>query len=112
MPLPRLLARLVFVVEPIAAHLGVDEVVCNRMEMRHGRATGRLAEPVIHGHVGSEWARRFAEERGIDLKASSAYAGLDEDTLLLSAAGFPCAVHPRRHLRHVAADLHWPIVEG
>lgn len=35
------------VVRPIARHLGVDRILCNRLEFRDGRATGRLLDPII-----------------------------------------------------------------
>ena len=35
------------VVRPPARHLGVDRIVCNRLEFRDGRATGRLLDPII-----------------------------------------------------------------
>jgi long-chain acyl-CoA synthetase len=35
------------VVRPLARHLGVDRIVCNRLEFRDGRATGRLRDPII-----------------------------------------------------------------
>jgi nucleoside-diphosphate-sugar epimerase len=35
------------VVRPIARHLGVDRILCNRLEFRDGRSTGRLLDPII-----------------------------------------------------------------
>jgi long-chain acyl-CoA synthetase len=35
------------VIRPLARHLGVDRIVCNRLEFRDGRATGRLIDPII-----------------------------------------------------------------
>ncbi|MFI5403653.1 MAG: HAD family hydrolase, partial [Planctomycetota bacterium] len=35
------------VIRPLARHLGVDRIVCNRLESRDGRATGRLIDPII-----------------------------------------------------------------
>ncbi|HEX5136444.1 MAG TPA: SDR family oxidoreductase [Planctomycetota bacterium] len=35
------------VVRPIAKHLGIDRILCNRLESRDGRATGRLLDPII-----------------------------------------------------------------
>lgn len=100
------------VVRHVADHLGVDDLVCNSMEMRQGKATGRLADPVIGGHLAGEQARRFAEAHGIDLGASSGYGAQSEDGVLLSALGHPCVVHPDWQLRRMARDLDWPVVEG
>lgn len=99
------------VVRHLADQLGADELLCNRMEMRDGRATGRLLDPVI-SRLGGRHLREFAEQRGLDLAASSAYGALETDTALLSSIGLPCALHPDRALRRVAHDLDWPVVEG
>ena len=99
------------VVAPLVERLGADDLVCNVMELRNGRATGRLAEPVIGGHLPSSWARTFAEERTIDLQQSSGYGATGADSWLLNAIGRPCAVNPARRLRRIARDLDWPVVD-
>ena len=35
------------VVRPLARHLGVPRILCNRLEFRDGRATGRLLDPIV-----------------------------------------------------------------
>ncbi|HYL96821.1 MAG TPA: SDR family oxidoreductase [Terriglobales bacterium] len=35
------------IMRPLARYLGVEELICNRLEFRDGYATGRLLEPVI-----------------------------------------------------------------
>ena len=99
------------IVRPVAAHLRIDTVVANRLELRNGSATGRLEDPVVT-RFGGERLRELAAEHGIDLGRSRAYGALAEDQVLLSAIGLPCAVHPDRALRRVARDLDWPVVEG
>ncbi len=99
------------VVGPLAEQLGADDLICNRLEMRKGKATGRLEDPVIGGNVTGQWARAFAQEHSIDLMASWAYGASAADSLLLSAIGQPCAVNPDRQLRRLAKDHSWPVVE-
>lgn len=99
------------VVRHLADQLGADELLCNRLEMRDHRATGRLLDPVI-SRLGGRRLRELAEQRGLDLAASSAYGALETDAALLSSIGLPCALHPDRGLRRVARDLDWPVVEG
>lgn len=100
------------IVEPVAKHLGIRDVVCNRLEMTSTKATGRLAEPVISGHLSGAWARDYATEHGIDLTRSSFYGATGDDALLMSAIGKPCAVTPDRTLRRLARDNDWPVVEA
>ena len=95
---------------PVADAVEADDLLCNRLEMRKGRATGRLEAPVIGGAVAGQWARKYAAEHGVDLLASSAYGASDGDSLLLSAIGKPCAVNPDGPLRRLARDHDWPVV--
>jgi phosphoserine phosphatase len=99
------------VVKPLADQLGADDLVCNRLEIKKQKATGRLEDPVVGGNLAGQWARAFADEHGIDLAASLAYGSSAADGLLLSAIGKPCAVNPDRQMRRMARDHDWPVVE-
>ena len=99
-------------VAPLAEQLEVSDVICNRLEIRNGRCTGRLEDPVIGGNVAGPFARAFAAEEGIDLLASRAYGASGADALLLSAIGEPCAVNPDRQLRRLAKDHGWVVVNA
>ena len=99
-------------VAPLAEALGVEDVICNRLEVRNGRCTGRLEDPVIGGNVAGPCARAFAAEKGIDLLRSRAYGASGADALLLSAIGEPCAVNPDRQLRRLAKDHGWVVVNA
>jgi phosphoserine phosphatase len=101
-----------WLVEPLAEQVEADTLVCNRLEIRDGRATGRLLDPVVGGHLGGHWARSFASEHGIDLTRSFGYGARASDGLLLSSVGQPCAVHPDPFLRRLAHDHQWPVVDG
>lgn len=89
----------------------VDDIVCNRLEYRDNKATGRLLDPVVGGYEGGKWIHDYAREHGVDLQRSIAYAGHGPDLLLLSAVGRPCAVNPDYTLRKAAHEADWPVVE-
>jgi len=95
----------------LADELEADDVICNRLEIARGKATGRLEEPVVGGNLAGQWARGFAKENDIDLDLSWAYGAHGGDSLLLSAIGKPCAVGPDFRLRRIARDNDWPVVE-
>jgi HAD superfamily phosphoserine phosphatase-like hydrolase len=99
------------IVTKLVSELGADDHVCNRLEFVRGEATGKLLEPVIGGHDGVKWLKRYAAERGIDLTRSSAYAAHGADILLLSSVGKPCATNPDFALRAAARDGDWPVLE-
>jgi phosphoserine phosphatase len=94
----------------VAQAVKADDWIANRMELRNGRATGRLVEPVVASLSGTE-LRAYAEEHGLDLTRCSGYGASAEDALLLSAVGLPCAVGPDRTLRRMAREHRWPVVE-
>jgi len=101
--------------EPIARHaqkaVKADLLVANRMELRDGKATGRLLDPVV-ARFGGRPLRDFVAEHDLDLDGARAYGAASSDQVLLAAIPWPCAVHPDRGLRRVARDLDWPIVES
>lgn len=99
------------IARPLSDHLRADVLVCNRLELRNGRATGRLLDPVV-ARFGGQALRELADTHGFDLARSRAYAAQGPDQVLLSAIGLPCAVYPDRALRRVAKDLDWPVVES
>lgn len=99
------------VIKPLSDQLGADDLLCNQLEMRGAKATGRLADPVIGGNLSGQWARSFASEHAIDLNGSCAYGARAADSLLLSAIGRPCAVNPDRQLRRIAKDHDWPVID-
>jgi HAD superfamily hydrolase (TIGR01490 family) len=99
-----------FIVAPVARHLGVNDFVANRLAMVRGRATGRLAEPVIATEEKAAWIAAFAAERNLSLGASWSYADSHYDLPFLAAVGHPVAVNPDRRLRAAALSRHWPVV--
>jgi HAD superfamily phosphoserine phosphatase-like hydrolase len=98
-------------VEPLAQHLKIDHVISNRLEMRNGKATGRLESPISTGRVSGQHLRDLATHHHWDLGTCRGYGSQETDITLLSALGHPCTVHPDRNLRAIAQDLQWPIVE-
>lgn len=100
------------IVEQLVGELRyVDDFICNHLEMRDGRATGRLLDPVVGGHDLGRWAQRYADEHGLSLPACYAYAAHGPDVLLMSSVGYPCAVNPDFTLRRAARDADWPVMD-
>jgi len=100
------------IVDELREHLTeADDIYCNRLEYRDEKATGRLEDPIVGGYEGGRWLREYAQEHGLDLAASVAYAGHGPDLLLLSAVGRPCVVNPDFTLRKAAREADWPVIE-
>ncbi|MFW5968305.1 MAG: HAD family hydrolase [Persicimonas sp.] len=96
---------------PLADYLGVDDFVANRLQMKDGKATGKLEEPVLAGANKALWVRRYAEKHNLDLDGSFAYADSGSDVPLLSVVGNPCAVNPDFEMKKTARGFDWPILE-
>ncbi len=89
----------------------VDDLICNELEIRDGRATGKLTDPIIGGYEGGRWIEEYAREHDVDLEGSVAYASHGPDLLLLTAVGSPCVVNPDLTLRKAAREADWPVID-
>lgn len=98
-----------FQLEPAARHLGIDHVLCTRLEVRRGRLTGRAEGPILWGEHKARTVQEFARRRGVDLAQSFFYADGDEDEALMHLVGHPRPTNPKPQLARVAARRHWPM---
>jgi alcohol-forming fatty acyl-CoA reductase len=96
-------------IEPLATLF--DEVVASRMHERDGVLTGYLDAPPLVDEARAAWLRRHAEDAGLDLSQSYAYADSYSDRPLLEAVGNPAAVNPDPSLYRHAKRKHWRIHE-
>jgi HAD superfamily hydrolase (TIGR01490 family) len=93
---------------PLADRLGIAHVVCSRFEVGdQGRFTGRAEEPLCFGEGKLERARRFAEERGVDLASAVFYTDSITDLPLLEAVGEPVCVNADPRLTRLAKRRGW-----
>lgn len=98
-----------FVVEPLAAHLGVEHVLCTELEVEDGRLTGRIAPPLCFGVGKVARVRELIDSEGIDLVRSWCYTDSLSDLPLLELVGYPVAVNPDPGLYREARRRRWPI---
>lgn len=100
-----------FTMRPLAAYLGVDDVIANSLEFdRAGYATGNLKKPFVAGATKADIMRAYAAEHDIDLARSFAYTDSFSDYPMLAAVGHPTAVNPDLRLRSTARSYDWPIL--
>jgi putative phosphoserine phosphatase/1-acylglycerol-3-phosphate O-acyltransferase len=97
-------------IEPVARALGVDNIVCTRLEVEDGVLTGNVVGRPPWGPGKAAAVQAFAQERGLDLRRSYAYADGDEDVPLLHLVGNPRAVNPGDRLAAVARRRGWPVM--
>jgi putative phosphoserine phosphatase/1-acylglycerol-3-phosphate O-acyltransferase len=96
-------------IEPLARDLGIENILCTRLQVRDGRFTGGLIRPTCYGQGKARAARGLARRLGADLRQSYFYTDSDEDLPLLEIVGRPRPTNPNRRLRALAAQRGWPI---
>jgi putative phosphoserine phosphatase/1-acylglycerol-3-phosphate O-acyltransferase len=95
-------------IEPLARDLGIEHVLCTRLQVRDGRFTGQVEPPLCYGEGKLEAALGLAETHGVDLGESFFYTDSDEDLALLEHVGRPRPTNPNRRLASIAARRGWP----
>ncbi|MBI4508934.1 MAG: HAD family hydrolase [Deltaproteobacteria bacterium] len=99
-----------YVAGPLAQALGLDAVLCSRLETRDGRFTGRLDGPACVGKWKVAASERWAEREGVDLSRCSFYTDSYSDLAMLERVGEPKVVNPDPRLLRVARRRGWPVM--
>jgi HAD superfamily hydrolase (TIGR01490 family) len=94
--------------EAVARGLGIEHVLCSRLEVEDGRFTGRLVQKCFGEHK-VVLAERFAAEHGIDLARSWFYSDSYNDLPMLSRVGTAVAVNPDARLHRHARTRGWRV---
>ncbi|HWE39146.1 MAG TPA: HAD-IB family hydrolase [Isosphaeraceae bacterium] len=98
------------VIEPLSLYLGCVDTITTPVRIERGRLVGTGDGPPCYGEGKRYWARRWADDRGITMDETVAYADNWSDRALLEAAGRAVVVHPHRKLRRLALQRGWTIV--
>jgi putative phosphoserine phosphatase/1-acylglycerol-3-phosphate O-acyltransferase len=96
-------------VEPAAADLGIEHVLCTHLEVENGKFTGSVIRPTCFGQGKVDAAEDLASKTGSDLDKSFFYSDSTDDLLLLERVGHPRALNPSSKLRKVARDRGWKV---
>ena len=96
-------------VDPIARDLGIEKVMCTRMEVKEGYFTGKIVEPACWGEGKAYAARQLAKTYQLKLSKSYFYTDSAEDMPLLEIVGRPRPLNPDTRLSTVAFKNDWPI---
>jgi phosphoserine phosphatase len=92
--------------ERVAAELGFDHVVANRLDLSEGRITGTVRRPFVTGETKRNTLLGLAREHGIAPDRSIAVGDGANDLPMLAAAGIGVAFHAKPS---VAASSRWRI---
>lgn len=94
-------------VEPLARELGIEHVMCTRLEVKKGKLTGNLIEPPCWGDGKAHYGRELAEKLSLDLGETYFYTDSHEDIQLLEIVGKPRPLNPDRELFRLSAERGW-----
>jgi fatty acyl-CoA reductase len=99
-----------FIAAPLSRRLEINDYGANRLTFVRGRATGRLAPPVMAGDEKARWCAEYAASHQLDRSKCWGYADSHYDLPFLAALGHPVAVNPDARLSAIAQSRQWPIV--
>lgn len=98
-------------VEHAAADLGIEHVLCTRLEVKNGKFTGGVVSPTCFGQGKVDAAESLARQYRADLNKSFFYSDSQDDLLLLERVGHPRALNPSTRLERIAHERRWPIAK-
>lgn len=96
-------------VTPIARDVGIEHVMCTRMEVKKGKFTGEIIEPACWGAGKAHAANELTSQFDLDLSKSYFYTDSAEDMPLMEIVGNPRPINPDAKLSHIAFQNDWPI---
>ena len=99
----------VHLVKPIAARIGVDEVLAIDLELAHGVYTGKTTGVLTYREGKITRLMAWLDQEGENLEGASFYSDSRNDLPLLEKVDFPHVVNPDPVLREKAEQAGWPI---
>lgn len=102
-------ATLGLLLEHFKDHCGADLAVGATLASLNGRFTGELEGVLPYGRGKEIVLKKLAEEKGIDLSESYAYADRYADTYHMKLVGHPVAVNARGRFLRYAKEKNWHI---
>jgi len=100
-----------FITAPIAAKLGVDEILATDPEVIDGEYTGKVTGTPCFREGKVERLNQWLEETGHSLKDSYFYSDSCNDLPLLEVVDHPVAVNPDAKLLEAANSRGWPVLD-
>ncbi len=96
-------------VTPIAARIGIDEVLGIELDVAHGVYSGKTVGVLTYREGKITRLMQWLEQEGESLEGAYFYSDSRNDLPLLSKVDFPQVVNPDPVLRAHAEQVGWPI---
>lgn len=92
---------------PMAEFLGMDDVVCSRMEVRDDIFTGQSVGKLVYGVEKAVRMKAYCEQENFPLETAWYYGDAYTDRFVLHAVGNPVVVKPEIKLGWMARRNGW-----
>ena len=89
--------------EPVAARIGFDRAIANRLLVADGRLTGKVAKPIVGAATKEETLRAAIADRGLTAAQTLAVGDGANDLPMIRAAGLGVAYHAKPIVAEAAA---------
>lgn len=109
-PLLIITATNLFITEPIAKQLSVDDIIATQAEFKDGRYTGEVLGTPCFQDGKVERLQMWLKEHDKTLNDSWFYSDSHNDLPLLNLVSHPVAVDPDKKLEQHAKNQSWPII--
>jgi putative phosphoserine phosphatase / 1-acylglycerol-3-phosphate O-acyltransferase len=95
------------VCQPFVGKLGLDGMVCTRMERRDGVFTGKTLGPFCFGPEKKNEVIKLSDKQQINLAECWYYADDIQDIPVFEVVGHPVCVNPGKQLARIAEQKGW-----
>ena len=92
------------VIEPLIKQLGISHYRANTLEIRNGKITGKVIEPIIDRAAKADALRDFARLEGVQLEQTVAIGDGANDLDMISIAGLGIAFNAKPAVKAAAAS--------
>ncbi|GAA6134695.1 HAD family hydrolase [Oceaniserpentilla sp. 4NH20-0058] len=99
-----------FVTEPIAKELGVDDIIATEPEVINGRYTGKIFGTPSFQEGKVKRLAAWLKQKTLSLEGSYFYSDSHNDLPLLKQVDYPVAVDADDTLTAYAKEHNWPII--
>lgn len=100
-----------FICAPVSDYLGMDDVICTRLESKNGILTGHTLGKLVYGTEKRDRMLSFCREKKLDPAEAFYYGDSYTDLHVMKAVGRPVAVSPDRRLHKLATSSSWPVLD-
>lgn len=98
-----------YICNPVAQHLGMDDIICSHLEVIDGRFTGNPIGSLCFNDEKLKRMKDYCKKYGFVLQNAYYYADSIADFPVLDSVGHPKCINPGKELSRIAVQRNWPV---